>query len=238
MVFPKACWLCQVAFCVTKNTCNIVPVVLKIVFSKNLTNKVLQSNDCVVVERAVAWQKRYDAIIIDTEQFSIICGMSNMQTRAVETITSHHTTNNVWYKLLEDNVLIPFKLTILYLYLLLLKNGYLIKWDIRCQFVLKTINLDKLTIKFFFIVMELVELFCPFCDKSIHRLFNCTSILSEETDKFVTFEIPRCLMCIPVLFWNFYTIGYIVLELDILYNHIRKLGENPIGHIGSRTNKL
>ena len=87
--------------------------------------------------------------------------MSYIQSRTVKTVTTHPNAHHIADELLDDNVIIPDNLTILDCNFSLLEYGHFIKGNIRCQFILQSIDFNELTVKLFFIGMKAIELCFP-----------------------------------------------------------------------------
>jgi len=116
--------------------------------------------------------------VINVEGYSIVfvwsdvlCGrirIGDGKSQSVETVSTHHATDGIAEKLLHQVVVVPdimaatvFAFIFNVCNLSCLKYSNLVKWNIRCQFILKTIDFDELAVKFFLVLVKLVKSALP-----------------------------------------------------------------------------
>ena len=132
--------------------------------------------------------------------------MGNVQPFLIQTVASHPYTDSIADKLFHQYIGVPFYFVIFYIDLSLLQDGNLIHRHFWSQFVLKTVNLNKLAVQLFFVLVELIKTLCPLGLKLLYKVAQTERriqvtlgyFLVAKGYKGICVEVPRGLMRIPI----------------------------------------
>ena len=139
-----------------------------------------------------------------------------MESRFVQAITAHPAADGIAEQLLHKDIVIPFDCCTIHTVtsrarketdFSLLEYGDFVHGYIGMKFVLKTVDLDELTVKLFFVGVELMEEGLPFVFVLVHAPFQSFRVGwfafgGLYFEEWTALEVPGGLVSIPVLLAN------------------------------------
>ena len=99
-------------------------------------------------------------------------GVSDMQTRLIKTVAAHPYTGSVAEELLQYYFIVPLQGIALNAHLALLQDGNFVQRHIGSKLILQAVNINELTVKFFFIGVKLHKEGAPFLMITLHELLQ------------------------------------------------------------------
>ena len=136
-----------------------------------------------------------------------------MESRFVQAITAHPAADGIAEQLLHKDIVIPFDCCTIHTVtsrarketdFSLLEYGDFVHGYIWMKFVLKTVDLDELTVKLFFVCVELMEKRFPFAFVLVHAPLQAFwvgwfTIYRFHIQQRAALEIPGGFVSVPVL---------------------------------------
>ena len=83
--------------------------------------------------------------------------MSDVESWFVKSVTAHPATDGIANELLDDYVIMPNDIVVLYGDFTLLEDSDFFKWHVWCEFILKSVDFYELAVQLFLVGVKLIE---------------------------------------------------------------------------------
>ena len=167
-----------------------------------------------------------------------------MESRFVQAITAHPAADGIAEQLLHKDIVIPFDCCTIHTVtsrarketdFSLLEYGDFVHGYIGMKFVLKTVDLDELTVKLFFVGVELMEEGLPFVFVLVHAPFQSfwvgwLTVSWLHIEAWAALEVPGGLVGVPVLLTDGYVFIYFRNNRIPIINLLERYSQNMTRH--------